>query len=61
MVRPLEVVLSITSATNSPSPKKSLLPTLILRAGSTSTSQRCEVGFNSLNKKTSIFAFVFSL
>ena len=61
IVLPLDVVLSITSATKSSlSPKYNLFPTLILRAGSTKTSHKCISSFNSLNKKTSILAPVFS-
>ena len=61
-VRPLEVVLSITSATKvSSSPKYNLFPILILRAGSTNTSHKRCSWFNSLNKNTSILAPVFSL
>ena len=61
-VLPLEVVLSITSATKlSSSPKYSLLPILILRAGSTKTSHSLCSLLNSLNRKTSIRAPVFSL
>ena len=62
MVRPLEVVLSITSATKiSSSPKYNLFPTLIFRAGSTNTSHTNCSELSSLNKNTSIFAPVFSL
>ena len=61
MVLPLDVVLSTTSATKSSSPKYNLLPTRILRAGSTKTSQRRKSWLSSLNKKTSILAPVFSL
>ena len=62
VVLPLEVVLSITSATKlSSSPKYSLLPILILRAGSTKTSHSLCSLLNSLNRKTSIRAPVFSL
>ena len=61
-VRPREVVLSITSATNeSSSPKYNLLPIRIFRAGSTSTSHSRLSLLSSLNKKTSISAPVFSL
>ena len=60
-VLPLEVVLSITSATNkSSSPKYSLFPILIFRAGSTRTSQSLLSLLSSLNKNTSILAPVFS-
>ena len=41
--------------------ENNLLPTLILRAGSTKTSQRRCSALSSLNKKTSIRAPVFSL
>ena len=61
IVRPRDVVLSTTSATNVSSPKYSLLPTRILRAGSTNTSHNFISLFNSRNKKTSILAPVFSL
>jgi hypothetical protein len=56
-VLPREVVLSITSATNeSSSPKYNLFPILILRAGSTKTSQRRCSAFSSLSKNTYILA-----
>ena len=62
MVRPRLVVLSMTSATNSSfSPKYNLFPTRIFLAGSTITSHKRLGLFNSLNKKTSILAPVFSL
>ena len=61
-VLPLDVVLSITSATKlSSSPKYNLLPIRIFLAGSTNTSHNLCSLFSSLNKKTSILAPVFSL
>ena len=61
-VLPLDVVLSITSATRLLSlPKYSLFPILIFLAGSTKTSHNLCSAFNSRNKKTSILAPVFSL
>ena len=61
-VLPLDVVLSITSATRlSSSPKYNLFPILIFRAGSTKTSHSLCSSFNSLRRKTSILAPVFSL
>ena len=62
IVRPREVVLSTTSATKrSLSPKYNLLPTRILRAGSTNTSHKRNSLFSSRSKKTSMVAPVFSL
>ena len=61
-VLPLEVVLSITSATKlSSSPKYNLFPIRIFLAGSTKTSHNLWSSLNSLSKKTSIRAPVFSL
>ena len=52
----------MTSATiESSSPKYSLFPMRIFRAGSTNTSHKRFSSFNSRNKNTSIFAPVFSL
>jgi hypothetical protein len=55
----LEMVLSITSAAMNHHPEIQLISILILRAGSTKTSQRRCSAFNSLGKKTSILAPVF--
>jgi len=61
-VRPRDVVLSMTSATNSSfSPKYNLLPMRIFRAGSTSTSHNKLSRFSSRSKNTSMTAPVFSL